>query len=299
MSVWYIVPAAFPRVHQGISGGVVGTSSRAWHDPRYPHGTQFFFKMKLQNTIELIFYKTYADIKAESARSYLGLLWWLIEPVLYLCVFYILFVLVLSRGSQDYVPFFLCGAVVWKWFASGLNGASHSIVANRGLLQQVYVPKFVFPVIAVFGSTVRFLPVFLLFTVFLLVYGMPIHSGWFALPVVVFTQFFLIMALGLLAGAITPFLPDLKVAIDNVLMFLFFISGVFFDINHVREPVKTYLFLNPMALLINEYRNILIFKGWPNLLPLGVIIMISYIFGSLAIFLLKQMDHRYGKLRFR
>ncbi|MGH8499290.1 MAG: ABC transporter permease, partial [Methylococcales bacterium] len=166
--------------------------------------------MNLQNTIELIFYKAYSDIKAESARSYLGLLWWIIEPILYLSAFYILFVFVLKRGGRDFVPFFLCGAIVWKWFASGLNGGSQSITVNRGLLQQVYVPKFIFPVIAVLGSTARFLPVFLILVVFLLVYGMPVHTGWLVLPVVALTQFCLILALALLVGAITPFLPDLK-----------------------------------------------------------------------------------------
>ncbi len=249
--------------------------------------------------MELIFYKAYADIKAESARSYLGLLWWLIEPMIYLCAFYILFVFVLKRGGQDFVPFFLCGAVVWKWFASGLNGGSQSIIVNRGLLQQVYVPKFIFPVIAVLGSTARFLPVFLVLVVFMLVYGMPIHAGWLALPVVALTQFCLILALALLAGAITPFLPDLKVAIDNGLIFLFFVSGIFFNINEVQEPAKSYLFLNPMAVLINEYRSIFIFGMWPDLLRLGIIVLISFISGGLALVLLKHMDHKYGKVRFR
>ena len=78
--------------------------------------------MQLRNTLELILYKSYTDIKAEAARSYLGLLWWIIEPVLYLCAFYILFVLVMHRGDKDFVPTFLCGAVVWKWFASGIQG---------------------------------------------------------------------------------------------------------------------------------------------------------------------------------
>lgn len=255
--------------------------------------------MKLQNAIDLILYKAYADIKAESARSYLGLLWWIIEPMLYLCAFYILFVYVLKSGGQDFVPFFLCGAVVWKWFGSGLNGGSHSIIANSGLLQQVYVPKYVFPVIAVLGSTVRFLPVFLVLIVFLLVYGLPIHAGWIALPVVVMTQFSLILAVALLAGAVTPFLPDLKVVIDNGLIFLFFLSGIFFNINEIGEPAKTYLFLNPMAVLINEYRNILLFGMWPDAQRLGLIMLASLFVGGLALVLLKHMDHKYGKVQFR
>lgn len=254
--------------------------------------------MRLRNSLELILYKAYADLRAEAARSYLGLLWWVIEPVLYLCAFYILFVLVLQRGGPDFVPTFLCGAVVWKWFDSGLKGGSHAIAGHRGLLQQVYVPKFIFPVIAVLGSTARFIPVFVVFAIFLLVYGMPAHPTWLAAPLVMLAQFCLVISLAMLVGAVTPFLPDLKVAIDNGMMLLFFISGVFFNINEVQEPLRSYLLLNPMAGLIDEYRNVMIRGIWPDAGRLAVIFTVSIASGALALALLKQMDHKYGKVRF-
>ena len=158
--------------------------------------------MQLRNTIELILYKAYADIKAEAARSYLGLLWWLIEPVLYLCAFYVLFVLVLHHDEADFVPSFLCGVVVWKWFASGIQGGAHTISGHVGLLQQVYVPKFIFPVIAVLGSTVRFIPVFVILILFLLLYGIPFHATWLAAPIVMLAQFCVVISLAMLVGAI-------------------------------------------------------------------------------------------------
>lgn len=254
--------------------------------------------MQLRNTLELILYKAYTDLKAEAARSYLGLLWWIIEPILYLCAFYVLFVLVLQRGGPDFVPTFLCGAVVWKWFDSGLKGGSHAIGAHRGLLQQVYVPKYIFPIIAVLGSTARFIPVFVVFAIFLLLYGIPTRTTWLAAPMVMLTQFCLVMALAMLVGAITPFLPDLKVAIDNGMMLLFFISGVFFNINEVHEPLKSYLLLNPMAGLINEYRNIMIRGIWPDTGYLSIVLVFSIALGTLALALLKRMDHKYGKVRF-
>jgi lipopolysaccharide transport system permease protein len=254
--------------------------------------------MRLRNALELILYKAHTDLKAEAARSYLGLLWWVIEPVLYLCAFYVLFVLVLHRGDADFVPTFLCGAVVWKWFASGIQGGAHAISTHRGLLQQVYVPKFIFPVIVVLGSTARFIPVFGIFTLFLVLYGVPLYATWLAVPMVIFVQFCLVISLAMLVGAITPFLPDLKAVIDNGMMLLFFISGVFFNINEVHEPLKSYLLLNPMAGLIDEYRNIMIRGIWPDATRLTIIMAFSLVLAALALLLLKQMDHKYGKVRF-
>ncbi len=254
--------------------------------------------MPLSNSLELIFYKAYADIRAESSRSYLGLLWWIIEPILYLSAFYILFVLILQRNDPNFIPSFLCGSVVWKWFDSGIKGGSHTISSHHELLQQVYVPKFIFPIIAVLGSTARFIPVFLVFTVFLLLYGISANYSWLAIPLIIFVQFFLIIAAAMLVGAITPFLPDLRVAIDNVMMLLFFLSGIFFNINEVHEPVKSYLLLNPMARLIAEYRNVMIRGVWPNFENLILIFFISIATIVLALILLKRMDQRYGKVRF-
>lgn len=254
--------------------------------------------MKIRNAIDLILYKTYADLKAEAERSYLGVLWWIIEPVLYLGAFYILFVLVLHRGDPNFVPTFLCGAVIWKWFDSSVKGGGQSISVHRGLLQQVYVPKYVFPMIAVLGSTARFLPVFTIFCLFLLISGIPVQISWLAMPLLFFTQLLLVLSLAMLVSAVTPFLPDLKVVIDNGLMLLFFLSGVFFNINDVQEPVKSYLLLNPMACLIDEYRNIMIRGVWPDIGRLGTVLTASFAFGFAGLALLKRLDHKYGKVRF-
>lgn len=254
--------------------------------------------MRLINSIELIIYKTYTDLKAESERSYLGFLWWIIEPIFYLSAFYIFQVLIMRRDGTDFVPFFLCGAVVWKWFNSGVSGGAQAIASHRGLLQQVYVQKFVFPVITVMGSTARFIPVFGVFCGFLYLYGVPVQMTWVAAPVLFAVQWCLILSIALVIGAVTPFLPDLQKAIDNVMMLLFFISGAFFDINEVQEPVKSYLFLNPMAGLIDEYRNILLRGIWPHVERLQIIALASLGIGTFGLLLLKQLDHKYGKIPF-
>ncbi len=115
---------------------------------------------------------------------------------------------------------------------------------------------------------------------------------------IMLTQLCLVLSLAMLVGAITPFLPDLKAVIDNGMMVLFFISGVFFNINEVHEPLKSYLLLNPMAGLIDEYRNVMIRGIWPDTGRLAIILFSSIALGALALVLLKQMDHKYGKVRF-
>ena len=160
------------------------------------------------------------------------------------------------------------------------------------------MPKYIFPAIAVLSGAYRFILVFIIFTLFLLVYGIHAQVTWLAVPVVMITEFLLVLSLAMFVGAITPFFPDLKVAIDNGIMLLFFISGVFFNINEVHEPLRTYLLINPMAGIIDAYRDVMIRGEWPNVQYLGAVISISLVMAVISFTLLKHLDHKYGKVRF-
>lgn len=254
--------------------------------------------MRIINCIELIVYKCYTDIKAESSRSYLGLVWWVVEPIMYLLAFYLLFVVILQRGGPGFVESFLCGAVVWKWFDSGVKAGSMSISTHQGLLQQVYIPKFIFPIIAVMGSTARFVPVFIVLCIFLMFMGYSPNHYWLAIPALMIVQFLFVLSIAMIVAMITPFVPDVKVIIDNGMMLLFFISGIFFSIDDVHEPIRSYLLWNPMAFLIDEYRSILLGASWPDWAHLAMIMLLSSLIGVGGLYLLNKLDHKFGKVKF-
>jgi lipopolysaccharide transport system permease protein len=61
--------------------------------------------------LDLVRYRAYVDLKSESARSYLGMLWWILDPLMYLAIYYLVFGVVLQRGGEGFVGFLLCGLV--------------------------------------------------------------------------------------------------------------------------------------------------------------------------------------------
>ena len=97
--------------------------------------------------LEFIWYRSLAQLRSESSRAYLGYLWWVLEPLLYLAVFYVVFALVLNRGDENYVQVLLTGLVVWKWFDSSVRSSMDVIHQNAGLIDKVYLPKIVFPTV--------------------------------------------------------------------------------------------------------------------------------------------------------
>ena len=85
------------------------------------------------------------DLRAEAAQNLMGMLWWVLEPLLYLLAFYLIFEVFLERGGPGFVGFLLCGLVFWRWFDASLNRSSAALLANGRLINQIYLPKWVFP----------------------------------------------------------------------------------------------------------------------------------------------------------
>lgn len=253
-----------------------------------------------QRMIDLVLYKTYADLRAEAAKTYINYLWWIVDPILSMLVFYLVFGLMFNSmgggGGLDYVAFLLVGLVAWNWYNHSLSHAGHTIVNGRDLMNQVHVPKLVFPLVTLLTDLTKFLVVLALLLLFLWLLGFAPGLAWVALPLVLLTQLLLCMALALVLAAAVPAMPDLKLLADNLLMLQFFLSGIFFAASAIPEPYRFWFYLNPMASLIVEYRTILLQNAWPNWGRLSLIALGSLLLLALMVRLIHRMDRLYPRM---
>ena len=246
--------------------------------------------------LDIILFKVWADLRSEVSRAYVGFVWWFLEPILYMAAFYIVFGLGLRMGGDEFVYFLLCGLVPWKWFASTIGNGSKSIEAGSGMIHQVYLPKVVLPTIVVLVNTLKFLMILPILVVFLVINGFEIALSWISLLPIIICQFVLVWSLTSFSAAILPFVPDLRYVIDNGLLLLMFVSGVFFSIGNVSEPVRSLLLLNPVAVLLEAYRAVLLESIWPSWSALGEILLFSFFVGVVALLFLIFLDRRYPKV---
>jgi lipopolysaccharide transport system permease protein len=246
--------------------------------------------------IELILYKTYADLRAERERTYLGFLWWIFEPIMYMSVFYIFFGLLLGHKTDDFVPFLLVGLTVWQWFKSCLSHGSETILGATSILQEIYLPKVIFPTILILTDSVKFIFIFSLLLIFLWTYGYGVNVHYIALPIVLITELLFITALTFFLAAIVPFLPDLRFIVENVLMAVFFMSGVMLKADSVPLAYQKYYYLNPVTNIIESYRQILMYDTWPDWSTLSIISVFSLIGIGLSVRLIAHFDYIYPKI---
>lgn len=246
--------------------------------------------------IELVLYKTYADLRAETERTYLGFLWWIFEPIMYMTVFYVVFGVFMGHKTDHFVQFLLIGLTIWQWMKSCLSHGSESILASRGLMQHIHLPKVIFPTVLILTDTVKFIFIFTLLLCYLWLSGFPVGIEYLALPVVLLVQLLFIMAITYLLAAVVPFLPDLRFVVDNVLHAIFFASGIFFSAQAIPQNYHFYFYLNPMARLIEDYRRILMYNQWPNWENLLIVSIIAILGIILGVGLIRRFEYIYPKV---
>ncbi len=248
------------------------------------------------NYKQILFYSVYSDLKTEVSRRMLGFLWWGLEPVLFMATFYLVFGLALQQGGGDFVYFLLSGMVFWKWFDGSVRLACSAIPANQGLSQQIYLPKVLLVMVPVLTNTFKFIIVFVLLAVFLGLNDRGPRMEWWALMPVMLVQFCLIFSLSVFFAAFLPFLQDLRQVIDNFMVLLMFISGIFYRVSDLAPDFASLFDLNPVFQLISAFRDIVVHGQLPNWQGVGYAFLFSIPLAIIGLLVLKRYDRHYPKI---
>ncbi len=252
--------------------------------------------MKLRQCFELIEYRALAELRRGASGMYLGVFWWVLEPLLYMAVFYIVFGMGLKKGGVNFVFYLLCGLIPWKWLDSTVRTASGVVLSSVGLMRQVYFPKWLLPAYIVVANTYKFFIVLFLLVVSLLACGIHPAASWGFLPVLVAVQFLLVLGMSLAAAAVVPLIPDLRYAVQYGMTMLFFLSGVFFNIADLAEPVKSWLLWIPTVQLIEAYRGLFLHDVIPDGVSMCRVLLWAGLFGAFGISFLFYFDRYYPRI---
>jgi len=249
-----------------------------------------------QHVFELIRFSTYAELRAERSRSYLGLIWWVAEPAMMMAAFWLVFDVILNTGGPGYLPFLLIGLTIWQWMKSCITHGGYAIWTNLGLIRQARLPVLVFPFVQMLADTIKFLYIFALLLVILWIAGYPPNTAYVALPVLFAVTLLFAAGVGFLIAAVVPLVPDLRFVIEQVLTVVMFLSGVVFALDQVPSPLREIIALNPVAELLDAARGILLRGEWPNWFALLKVSVISSVVCALGVFVVQRLAPRYPKL---
>jgi len=220
----------------------------------------YIWNFVTNNSLQFIWLRSVANLKADAQNSYLGIAWWLLEPLLLTGLIYLAFASGLrGGGGKEFVLFLLCGMLPIKWTIASISSGGNALNINKGIIGQSYYPKWIFPTIFVITMSMRFMfaLVLLLLTVWQL--GYPVSELWLTLFYVLVCQLLLNLGVSYLFSSVTPIIPDISYLLPTISMGLMFTSGIFFDINERPEDIQAILRLNPYVEVVEGYRRVLLY----------------------------------------
>ncbi len=208
------------------------------------------------------------DLKVRYKNSVLGVVWSLLNPLLMMLVFTVVFTVMIPNNSVEKFPvFFLCGLLPWNFFSASVMGATTSIVGNAHLIKKVYFPREVLPISLVLSNLVNFFLALIVLFVMILIFHIPITPWMLLLPVLILIQVAFTVGIALFLSTVNVFYRDTQMVLEVLMLALFFLTPVFYPVDIL--PHSKTLFgiqidiwrwtriLNPMASLIAAYRDVL------------------------------------------
>ena len=212
-------------------------------------------------------------LRADATKFYLGYLWWVLEPLLWVGVFYLVFVVLLHNREPNFLMFLATGKLAFIWFSKTVQQASSSIVGGRGLVGKISVPMTLFPLAVVQEGVYRQVVVFALLFAFLMVGGFKVTSTWWYLLPIMFVNYIMIVACSFAGACLVCVARDFSQIIQLGMMFLMFTSGIFWDLRTLSNPEATTLVmnLNPVAFILDAYRQVSMHNTPPDMVHLALI----------------------------
>ncbi len=225
---------------------------------------------------ELLLNLTTRDLKVRYKNSALGIAWSLLNPLLMMVVFTLVYMVLLGQANRrDYSAFILAGLLPWNFFSASIMGGTGSVVSNSHLIKKIYFPHAVLPTSLVMSNLVNFLIALPVYFVMAWLLGVQFTFYVLFLPVVIVVQLIFTLGTSLLLAALNVFYRDVQHIMEVLILAWFFLTPIIWDMSllpqskmilGVEVPVQRLMYiLNPMASIIASYRDVMYYGrsiGW-------------------------------------
>lgn len=208
---------------------------------------------------ELLVALTRTQLKVKYKNSTLGFLWSMLNPALYLVVFYVVFQLILGSGIPNFPIFLLSGLLVWNLFQTGLSSATGSVVANSGLVRKVSFPREILPLAAVGAALLHFFLQAIVLLAALVVFRYDVAFAYLPLlPVALLALLVFLAAVSVFLAALNVHLRDTMHFVELALLAWFWITPIVYAWGIVHEKLGewTWLYmLNPVTDVVLTFQR--------------------------------------------
>ncbi len=235
------------------------------------------------------------DFKVKYKRSFLGILWSLLYPVLMMSVMAIVFsnVFKISTPGVSYVAYLMIGLVYFNYFSEASNLAMSSVVSNFGLINKVYMPKYIFPLSKCIFVGINFLLTLIPLYFVILLTGTGLNLWHLLLPFSFICLFLFTIGMGLILSTVAVFLRDMFYIYGIITTLWTYLTPIMYDIKILNPNFAFILKFNPLYQFIDFARTIILYHACPSALQFAGCFISGVLVFIIGIFVFKKNQDKF------
>jgi ABC-type polysaccharide/polyol phosphate export permease len=218
---------------------------------------------------DLLYQMVASDLKAGAKDMMLGYLWWVLDPILLMLIFWIMVGLIFQRGGPDYPLFLLCGLFPHRAFTASFSQSVNSVASAFGVISQIHFPRIYLALTGVISNHFKLLFGFLVLIMVSTFFKKPLGLHLFLLFIPFGVQVVLISGVAMMMSTLGVYFRDLLNLSQFIARILLYMSPVLYSIERIPVRFRDIYMLNPLASLYVTYRSI-VMQTPINLQYLGI-----------------------------
>ncbi len=235
------------------------------------------------------------DISGRYKGSFLGFLWTLLNPLLLLVVYSVVFQIVFKANIENYPIYLFICLMPWNTFANTIAVGTVCISNNGSILKKVYFPREVLPLAVVVSNVIQYCFSAVIIFIALLVSGVGLSWTALFLPLIVLLQAIFTLGVTLILSSSNVYVRDIQYIMNPVMMIWMYATPILYSITMVPEQYLSIYRLNPMTNIMIAYQDILYNQKLPDFANLGIVFLISVVIFIIGYSMFSKLQRRFAE----
>ena len=225
------------------------------------------------------------EILGRYKGSLLGVFWSFVTPLLMLVVFTFVFGEIFqskwpgseSTGGLDFAAALFAGFLIYTFFSECISRSPSLITSNVNYVKKVVFPLEILTVVSLIAAIFHLLAAYIILVALIIFSGWELTWSMLLLPVIFLPFMFLVLGFSWALAALGVYLRDIGHIIGPVLTAMMFLSPVFYSLDSVSQKFLIIYYLNPLTLIIEESRAVLLYGNMPDFIALAIYTLVSLV----------------------
>lgn len=233
------------------------------------------------------------DFKTRYKRSVLGVLWSMLNPLLTMCVQYLVFSNLFKWDVDNYAVYLLIGTVTFNFFSEASQAALTSVTGSASLITKVYIPTYVFPVAKVLSSCINLCFSTLALYMIIFLQGMSLNVYHLLIPVFYIALILFTCGMGLILSALMVYFRDTQFLYGVVIVLWMYLTPLFYPIDIIPENMMGIYSLNPMYQYVTFFRTLVLDAAMPSLTQFAWCFGYAFLFMGIGFVVFRKLKRNF------